>query len=220
MTHIGADEIDEAGISLVAQRMGIERGQAPVLPGRVENIRRRSDMRARDDEIRMRPGLRAGAVGADGEVAIDADRHAPGAGGLRGFRQLLIGDPLHPGEKIDPIPMLLREPRHGCRAGVLIFLGPIPPIWPVAILARRNIRAAPGSSRTARAPRPAGGENPRTPGSGRCRHRFEKHRTTRAGSAASNVRPPGSRPAAHRGNGRGRAGSRAHRSLRARVRPN
>src|SRR6185436_2763187 len=69
-------------------------------------------------------------IGADGEVAIDADRHAPGAGSLRGFRQLLIGDPLHPGEKIDPIPILLCEPRYGCRAGVLILLGPIPPIGP------------------------------------------------------------------------------------------
>src|SRR3954465_14446864 len=62
MTHIGADEIDEAGVSLVAQRMGIERGQTPVLPGRVENIRRRSDVRARDHKIRMRPGLRTRAV--------------------------------------------------------------------------------------------------------------------------------------------------------------
>ena len=190
MTHIGADEIDEAGISLVAQRMGIERRQTPVLPGRVENVRRRSDMRARDDEIRMRPGLRAGAVGADGEVAIDADRHAPGAGGLRGFRQLLIGDPLHPGEKIDPIPMLLREPRHGCRAGVLIFLGPVPPICPSRylrgeIFAQRLEAAEPLERIALLAAKIA-----RMPGSGRCRHRFEKHRTTRAESAASNVRPP------------------------------
>jgi hypothetical protein len=35
VAHIGADEVDEAGISLHAQRMGVKRGQTPVLAGRV-----------------------------------------------------------------------------------------------------------------------------------------------------------------------------------------
>src|SRR5512139_2678900 len=108
--------------------MGIERRQTPVLPDRIENVGRRADMRARYDEIPACPCLRACTVSADSEVAVDADRHAFGASDPCCFGQLLVGDPLRPGEKIDPIPMLLCEPCNGGGDGVLIFLGPVPPI--------------------------------------------------------------------------------------------
>jgi hypothetical protein len=66
-------------------------------------------MHAWHDHTGASPSLRADAVTPNGEVAIKADRHAPGSCDLRGLSQLLVSNPLHPGEKIDPAPMVLRE---------------------------------------------------------------------------------------------------------------
>jgi hypothetical protein len=46
MTHIGADELDEAAVSLFPQCVRMKRRKTPVLARRIKDVRRRADMRA------------------------------------------------------------------------------------------------------------------------------------------------------------------------------
>ena len=46
---------------------------------------------------------------ADGDVLVQADRHAGGARAFQNGRQLLIGQPLQVGEEVDALTMLARE---------------------------------------------------------------------------------------------------------------
>ena len=53
-----------------------EAGQSPVLPSRIEQIRRRADRQAQQDVALPAPGMAAGRIHADREVADQADPHA------------------------------------------------------------------------------------------------------------------------------------------------
>ena len=164
MAHVGADEIDEAGIGVLAQRMGIEGGQTPVLAGRVEDVRRRPDMHARHNDVRARPSLCAGAVCADGEIAVETDRHSLGSCDLRGRRPVAGRRSIasRRGTRSGPdVPLRSGQPI-GEPASWYSF-GPPPPIRLLGRLCREMLAQAPGSGRTARACRPARGESPRKP---------------------------------------------------------
>ena len=131
--HIGAHQLDKAAIGLLAQRARVERRQPPSLAGRIEDVRRRADLGARHHRRVVDPGLGAGPVGADRKIAVQADRHAAFAGRRRRGAELIVGDPLQPGEKLQPNPVRLGEAAHVGRGRIAIRLGPGMPVGPIRV---------------------------------------------------------------------------------------
>ena len=58
--HVGAYQFNEAVITLFPQRGGIKGRQAPILPGRIINVRGTADLRTRYDRRCIRPRLGSG----------------------------------------------------------------------------------------------------------------------------------------------------------------
>ena len=200
MTHIGADEIDEAGISR-AQRMGIERGQTLVLPGRIENVRRRSDMGARDNEIPDAPRSPRRRCRRRRRGRDRCRSSCPWRGRPRPLRQLLIGDPPHPGEKIDPIPMLAANRATDAEPG-LDIPWPVAPVRLSRFCAKMLAQRLEAAERSSASPcwRRKSSNAWRRPLSASGSENVEQRLQERQPS----VRPPGSRPAAQRATGRSR----------------
>src|SRR5262245_27442762 len=71
----------------------VEAGQAPVLPGGVESVRRRADRHARQDRVLVAPGVEPVAADSDGDVEIEPERQAAGAGARTTALELLVGRP-------------------------------------------------------------------------------------------------------------------------------
>jgi hypothetical protein len=128
MAHVGPHQIDEAGIGFVPQGQRVEGRQAPVLSGRIEQVRRRSDMGGGDHQFRARPGLGSAAVGANRQVPVEPDRHPSGIRRRGGLAQLLVGDPLGPGHEVHFACMLLRELPDCGAIGIAVLLRPCPPV--------------------------------------------------------------------------------------------
>ena len=73
----------------------IDARQAPALALRVERVRRRADLDARQVEILIAPGVETVGPDADREVEIEPDRKAGVTRAVAAGGELLIGDPLH-----------------------------------------------------------------------------------------------------------------------------
>ena len=132
--HVVADQADERLILLRAQLVRILRRNAPVLAFQRERIGRRADGRALAIQVTVRPRLGAGGVGADRDVAVQADRHAELARARLRLAQLLGREPLQVEEVLDVLHALAREAIDDRRRRIAIVLrpaGPAPVLRPL-----------------------------------------------------------------------------------------
>ncbi len=119
--HAGAQAVDEEAVAALAQPLGRQRRQAPVLPQRAQRVGRRADAGLGGQHGARAPGVGAVAVHGDGQVLVQADAQA-GLAAARGHGlQLLVGRPLQPGVEIDFRRVLARERGHGRRVGFVVF---------------------------------------------------------------------------------------------------
>ena len=151
-----------------------EAGQAPVLAVRIEGVGRRADRQAHQQVGLARPGMAAGAVHADREVADQADAHAGGLG------RLLRGGE---GARRDPLQEKVIARR---------WSPPVRPRSGHAAPRPRRPRRRTARTRAAAAYRP--GRTHRTADAGGRTWR-RRRRSSRSGSRAPTLRPPATTPA-------------------------
>ena len=125
MAHVRLDQGAERREPVALHFEGVERRQAPILALGREEIRRRTDGDTIGEALRMRPDFRPAAIGADGEVAVEAEAHAAFEGGLRCVGQLAVGEVLEPDMVGDGLGMGQRERLHGRSPGAAHLLRPI-----------------------------------------------------------------------------------------------
>ena len=94
VAHVGAQRLDDDAVAGRSQSIGPERRQAPGLAFAIELVGGRADARTERVDRRVRPGIGPGAVDRDGEVEIEADRHAALVRDLLRAGELGVGDPL------------------------------------------------------------------------------------------------------------------------------
>src|SRR6266481_7490211 len=80
---------------------GVEAGEAPVLAGGVERIRRRADRKMARDRRLLVPGIEAAGLHPDGDIEIEPHFHAELACAVPAGLQLAVGDPLHELDELD-----------------------------------------------------------------------------------------------------------------------
>ena len=166
--HVVADQADERLVLLRAQLVRILRRNAPVLPLQRQRIGRRAHGCALQIQVTVRPGLRAGGVRADRDVAVQADRHAAARArvGLR-LAQLLGREPLQIEEVLD----VLRRARARSGSRPATSDRDTPPASSAspstAVPAAADAHRARRRSRAAAAARPAPRRNCGTPGARR-----------------------------------------------------
>ncbi len=95
--HVGAQDVDQGCVGDIAQTMGHEGRQAPVLAHQIDFVRRGAGMCAIGQDILPGPGFSAAGVGADRQILIQAGSHAIFLGACGDGRKLLVGQPLQPG---------------------------------------------------------------------------------------------------------------------------
>src|SRR5262245_3719440 len=105
----------------------IESGQAPVLPGCVEGVRRRADRQTRQDRILIAPGVEAITANADRNVEIESDRQAARAGSRTTAVELLVGHPLHKFDEANVRWLRAAKPIEGFLFRFTPLLRPFPP---------------------------------------------------------------------------------------------
>ena len=143
----------EEAVAVLAQRLRVQRGQAPVLTlGRV-GVRRRSHVRAEREGPLLHPGVGGRARGAEREIGVEADPAARLARCACGFRELAVELELEPAPEVHlalvPAPQL----GDGRRARIAVRLGPFPPgAWRAARRAPPDAGTATPRSRSRRAP--------------------------------------------------------------------
>ena len=103
--HVGAQQLDEAAIAARPQALGMRRRQTPLLARLRAGVGRRADVQRVHHEVPLGPGLGTRSVGADGEVAIQADTHR-----LRPRRQ----PPRAAGRRAIVATRPTSPPRHAC----------------------------------------------------------------------------------------------------------
>ncbi len=96
MAQLGAQQLNERGVGTIDQGPRRVRGQAPALAERVQRVRRRADRQALQEVLWPAPAVAAAAIGADREIADQADRHAAGFRRRLRALQAQIGQPLQP----------------------------------------------------------------------------------------------------------------------------
>ena len=122
--HIRAQQLDEGLIGARHHDMRIHRRQAPVLPQRAEDIRRRADGSLQAVQFAIAPGLSPAFRNAHRQVTIQADRHGIVLAGMPALGELGVSEPLQPQVKIHLVGMFGAE-RFNLRAiGILISLRP------------------------------------------------------------------------------------------------
>ena len=122
--HVGAQQFDKRLIGARHDDMRIHRRQAPVLPQRAQDIRRRADGSFQAVQLAIAPGFRPAFRNAHRQVAIQADRHGVVLAGMPAFGKLSESEPLQPQVKIHLIGVFGAE-RFNLRAiGILISLRP------------------------------------------------------------------------------------------------
>src|SRR5215813_10765727 len=90
----------------------VDRRQAPVLPAAAQRVGRRTDRRARRDQLLIGPGLCPVWIGANRKVPIKSDRKPGLAPGLCYGRELAVGLPLQKFEELDALAMCCRKFRY------------------------------------------------------------------------------------------------------------
>ena len=127
MAHVGGDKCPEGLQPLLFERAGVEGRQPPSSgPCGTERVRRCADRDARHEPVRPRPIFRAGAVDADGEIAIEADGHAGPCRARLGRRELAVSQPLQPGVERDLLRIGLAKVADRLAIGIAVGLGPFP----------------------------------------------------------------------------------------------
>ncbi len=131
--HVRPQRLDEHCVTRALHGLRIAGRQSPVLPVRVEIVRRRADARAQGIEVLAGPRIRASAVNRNREVEIEADAAVPGRC-VRG-RKLRSRLPLQVEEKADAARVLPREAVDFGRCRVAVALRPLLPASHVDVLA-------------------------------------------------------------------------------------
>ncbi len=127
---------------MAAQAFGIERGNAPVLSGLVEDVRRRADIHFGEQLFLPRPGLAAAAIGAHRQVGDQADGH-PGLARLAlGMLQATLGQPLAEGTEVHFLGVIGAERGHRRLAGAAQRLRPASPVGAGAQVRLQGLEAA------------------------------------------------------------------------------
>ena len=129
----GPHRLDERPVPGGAEPVRHERREPPVLPLEREVVGRRPHRDTLGQHVLPCPGVGALAVEADGEVGHQA-KGPPGAS------QLLVEQPLEPGVKRDPLPLLGGEARDRGRRGMPVLGRPAPPPRPVTLGERAEDR--------------------------------------------------------------------------------
>src|SRR4030095_12124667 len=104
-----------------------------------EVVWRRADVDRICEHTRLVPRLGTTGIGADREIAVQADRHAGLARGARGLRELQVALPLQVEVKIDVVGVISRELAHRRRGSIAVRLGPCGPS-PRAGIATSEVR--------------------------------------------------------------------------------
>lgn len=94
--HVGAQKINERLIPARRHHVRIHRRQAPVLPQRAQNIRRRPDRRFQAVQLAVAPGFRPAFRHPDRQIAIQANRHLLLPALVKTLRELGGRQPLQP----------------------------------------------------------------------------------------------------------------------------
>ncbi len=122
--HVGAQKIDERLIPARRHHVRIHRRQAPVLPQRPQNIRRRPDRRFQAVQLTVTPGFRPAFRHPDRQIAIQANRHLLLPALVKTLRELGGRQPLQPQVKADRVLMFGAKLPHRVALPLPIALGP------------------------------------------------------------------------------------------------
>ena len=125
MAHVRLNERAEGPEPVPLHLQRVEGGQAPVLALGRQQVRRGADRHPVGEALGMGPDLRSAPVGADREVAVEAEPHPRVLGRLRGSGELRVGEILDPREVAHLLGMVGGEGAHRFRAGAAEFLRPI-----------------------------------------------------------------------------------------------
>ena len=110
--HVGAQKIDERLITARRHHVRIHRRQAPVLPQRPQDVRRRADRRFQAVQLAVAPGFRPAFRHPDRQIAIQTNRHLLLPALLKTLRKLRGRQPLQPQVKADRVLMFVAELPH------------------------------------------------------------------------------------------------------------
>ena len=110
--HVGAQQFDKRLIGARHDDMRIHRRQAPVLPQRAEDIRRRANRRFQAIQFTVTPGFRPTFRYANRQITIQANRHFIALAYLPAGGKLAVSQPLQPEIKINVITMFFAELAH------------------------------------------------------------------------------------------------------------
>ncbi|MNZ88344.1 hypothetical protein D3C78_1072330 [compost metagenome] len=122
--HVGAQQIDKRCVSTRDHHMRVHRWQPPVLPERPQNIRRRADRRFQAVQLAVTPGFRPAFRHANGQIAIQTNRHVVALTLLPAGRKLAVRQPLQPQEEVHLIRVFFTECFHFRGINGLIRLWP------------------------------------------------------------------------------------------------
>ncbi|SAF22454.1 Uncharacterised protein [Enterobacter cloacae] len=122
--HVGAQQVDKRLVRARRHHVWIHRRQAPILAERAQDIRRRTDGRLQAVEFTVAPGFRAALGHADGQVAIQADRHLIALAHLPAGGKLAVRQPLQPQVEVHFIRVFFTERFHFRRVDGLIRFRP------------------------------------------------------------------------------------------------
>ncbi len=126
--EVGPQHFDKGAEAMALQAFRGEGGDAPALPGAVEDIGRRADGEFGQQFVLPAPGLAAATIGTDGEVGDQADAHAAAPGRVLRAFQATGDQPLTEGVETDFLRLFLGEAGE-CRAAWMApFLGPMAPV--------------------------------------------------------------------------------------------
>ncbi len=128
MPHRRLQRCEERRKSVLLHRARRESGQAPVLPSRIEQIRRRSDGQAQQDVALPAPGMAAVRIHADREVADQADPHTRLPGNPLGRGDRTVGHPLQELVIQDLVRLRVGKERDGGPAGITQVKRPLAPV--------------------------------------------------------------------------------------------
>ncbi len=134
--HVGAQRGDEGRIGAFAQAVGRKRRQPPILPQRVELVGRRAHAHAERVGPLVGPCFRAVGADRDGEVGVEAHRHAELAAQRLGLAQLQVRLPLEVLVQADARAVVGGEALCRFAGRVPVLRGPVAPRRAVEFLQR------------------------------------------------------------------------------------
>ncbi len=156
VTHIGADQIDEAAVACRAARARWNGGKPQSWPTGLQISGGAPTLAPDTTAAAFSPCLGAGTVRSDREVAVKPHRHACSAQPPR-LHRLLVSEPLRPGQEFQR-PVRRLNSATADDAGVAKRIGPGVPIGATRDLRERNAPATPETGNSVQVPRPVAPE--------------------------------------------------------------